>query len=114
MAMTGYNFRTHSTSILTADDAQICTIGNIVFVLMVDTRALSMVRRPISGTSKNNEDECKSGTIEISGSAGGVIGVKFKKLAAAWTKIKHGVSFNRAAFPEKKGKSCLENGRRFF
>lgn len=59
MVMTGCNFRTYSTSILIADDAQTRMIGNIVFVLMVDTRVLSIVRRPISKTSKNDEDECK-------------------------------------------------------
>lgn len=56
MAMTGCNFWTHSTSILIADDAQ---TRKIVFVLMVDTRALSMIRRQISETSKNDGDECK-------------------------------------------------------
>jgi len=54
MAIAIFELIRHST--LIADDAQTYMIANIVFVLMVDTRALSMIRRPIS-TSKNNEDE---------------------------------------------------------
>jgi len=56
MAIAIFELIRHST--LIADDAQTYMIANIVFVLMVDTRALSMIRRPIS-TSKNNEDEYK-------------------------------------------------------
>lgn len=75
MVMTSRNFQAHSTSILIADDAQTCTIGNIVFVLMVDTRALSMVRRPISETSKNDEDVCKMARYKfLEALSGSVIG----------------------------------------
>jgi len=57
MAIAIFELIRHST--LIADDAQTYMIANIVFVLMVDTRALSMIRQPISETSKNNEDEYK-------------------------------------------------------
>lgn len=81
-----------------------CKIGNIMFVLMVDTRTLSMVRQPIFETSKNGR--CRMARhIFLEALIGNVIGIKFKKLTATWTKINHEVSFNKIPREARKKKS---------
>lgn len=79
-----------------------------MFVLMVDTRTLSMIRQPIFETSKN--DRCRMARhIFLEALTGNVIGAKFKKLTTTWTKINHEASLNKIpgeARKKKFGISC--------
>jgi len=86
-----------------------CTepIGNIVFVLMVDTQTLSMVRLNLRNFEERwvqNEHDTNFWKRLLEAWL-----AKCKKLAALWAKIKHQVSLN-TVFPEKKAERCLENG----
>lgn len=88
-----------------------CKIGNIMFVLMVDTRTLSMIRQPIFETSKN--DRCRMARhIFLEALTGNVIGAKFKKLTA---KINHEASLNKIPGEARKKKSGIScSFSRFF